>query len=253
MILILGDSWGNGENGDNWIDYNVPTHRGLHFFLEQAGYDVVNISVNGSSNNQILTSLRLFFASNTYRHLKTPVTKIFIFQTEWFRDYRSYWSHDVLRPEIVTFSIPKFDASLPNILLSQWQYSLSSYAVKYSIPIYLLGGCSDTMYLEKFEQEYPGLHIGCQSITNLCINNQDKIDNPVFGVRFSDKLLKEIRRTSSEEDFNWLLTEVDKGQSREKLWKQHPEWFWPSDTHGNRYAYQKLFNFLQERNILSNM
>jgi hypothetical protein len=81
LPLICGDSWGCGEWG--YIAHNEYTilHGGLAQYLEEDGYETVNISKGGSSNLGAVHRLKQFAQSN-------PIDQYTIvwFQTDPFRD-----------------------------------------------------------------------------------------------------------------------------------------------------------------------
>jgi len=239
MILIAGDSWGCGEwarIGDS--DYGV-IHEGLCQYLRDKNYSAINLSNGGTSNWDTYETIKSFFDSGAHKHLSEPLKLILVFQTEWIRDLR-----DQTEPTCV-HGHDKIEA------ITCWQHRLSEIATKHNIKIGLIGGCSDTLCFDNFEKEHPNLFIACQSFTNLCINNEHKIEDPIFFVRSNDNLLhkakQHYKKYSSKEE---LTNDLEKGMYRLDTWKNNKQWFYPDGLHANRHAHKKLFDFLSDRKII---
>lgn len=238
MIVIAGDSWGCGE----WTvtghgSYHV-SHKGLEDYLRKDNYDVINMSLMASSNWEIYERLFWFFNSNITNYLTKKIKTVLVFQTEWIRD----------------LNIPKstcVDANNGQRAVSCWYYRLSEIAVNNNVKIGLIGGCSDSEYFDNFEKEYPGLYIACQSVTNLCVNNDHRVDNPTFFARPANDLLKKMethyKKYSSIET---LAQDLDHAVARLQTWTDNPDWFYPCGAHANRYAHKKLYEFLIKRKVI---
>lgn len=234
MFLITGDSWGCGEWQKKDNCWNL-SHGGLGQYLEENNRPTINLSILGSSNQASIDRLKLFFDSGANRHLKNPLTpgtsdKIFFFQTQWCRDLGSKENN-----------FP-FDENIYHRYLSQTYYQLSKIYERYGIPIYIIGGASDTIWLEKFSLEYTGLTIACQSFTNLCINNTHIISSPYIGG--IDEKAAEILKKNNPLMISTIETLIDESMSRFMLWRNHPEWFFPDGAHANRDGHKKLFKYL---------
>lgn len=244
MIIVAGDSWGRGE----WDKESTETHNGLEQYLVDDGYKVLNISIPDANNLQVLYALEKTLAELHLVDKLKHVTQIFLFQTSWTRDFRK-----IIDPNIGSFvkkshtswwEVSHFNSEFVGIWLSRWQNRLSEIAQKYSVKIGIIGGAADTMWFEKFEQEYPGLFIACQSFTNLIVKGHDKIDNPVFSSdpvpKFFD-ILKNSIQTSK--DMEHLLGVIEQTESRISTFKYHPQ-LWPDGCHPDRSCHFKLYNFL---------
>lgn len=243
-ILIAGDSWGLGEwHVDRHKKYCVA-HPGLAGYLRNDNYPVVNLSVSASTNWQILDRIAQFFESGAAALLPSPVDKIFIFQTEWIRDYRLRWHNPVKYTNpVISCHITKFTQDLRDTNLDLWYKGLSELAVTHSVKVALIGGCSDTKLIE-----YPNVQVACQSLTNLLINDCSEIENPVYCFRPESEFVAEAKRTADNDALEFLMQEISCAESREQLWKSHPEWFWPDGNHANRQAHYKLYQFLKKQN-----
>lgn len=245
MFIICGDSWASGE----WalVDKNMPsytTHKGLSQYLEEDGHEVVNISIGGSSNIETSVALRTALNVLTQSNKLDPATAtIILFQTEWFRDIGTQ-PHVTRYPNV----IEPLSQELINKTISFWQYDLVALAKEYNVKIHLVGGASDTMWLSQFDQEYPGLTILCQSLTNLCTNDNSRIDRPIFGIRYPENFVKILKPLCvNDQDLKFLIEELDQTNARNKIFKEHPEYFWPDGLHANRKAHYKLYKYIKER------
>lgn len=242
-ILISGDSWGLGEwHVDPTKKYCVA-HPGLSEYLRYDNYPVINLSVPASSNWQVLDRLTQFFESGAAALLTDPIDKIFIFQTEWIREYRLRWHNPVKYTNpIVTYHIPRFTQDLRDTNLDLWYKGLSDLAVTHSVNVGLIGGCSDTKLVD-----YPNIQVACQSLTNLAINDCPEIENPVYCFRPEAEFVAEAKRTANADALDFLMQEIVQAESREQLWKSYPQWFWPDNNHANRQAHYKLYQFLKNQ------
>jgi hypothetical protein len=181
-----------------------------------------------------LERLQLFFSDSVKKPLQLPIKKVLIFQTEWHRDSR----HETLTDWHLDLHIR---------MICQWQYRLSELAVRHNVEFGLIGGCSDTIYLDDFSKEYPNLSVVCQSLTNLCVNDDHRIDKPHFGV--NSKNLQNIPHSSlSTIELEQLLDLMQQSADRINLWKTHPTFF--QDLHGNRISHKILFDHIQQHGFI---
>jgi hypothetical protein len=246
MIVIAGDSWGCGE----WKD-TKRTHTGLEQYLCDDNHDVINISMPSASPGNILSRLSLLLEVLTTTHQIENITHVFVFQTEWVRDFRLSMMPEVndlvRRKEYPKFVIPTwFDATISGVLISRWYYRLVELTKKYNIRIGLIGGCSDTLSPEIVKNEYPNLYVACQSLTNLCIYNQHILDNPVFlASSDSDDFLDHCKKQYGS--INYIVELLESALQRYQAWDDHPEWFKPDGIHANRHSHFKLYTYLKEQ------
>ena len=117
-------------------------------------------------------------------------------------------------------------------------------AEKYNTKLYLVGGASDTIFeYDDFSIDFPNLKIACQSITNLLVNDNPNVDEPVmceFLNDWTNPFLKSIKPDEA------LLTDMDLGKARTKTMSQNPQWFWPDGIHPNRQGHLKLYQYLKK-------
>ena len=254
MIIIAGDSWGCGEfpsSGSSAIDYKKLI--GIGNYLSDDGHDVLNISSPGCSNFDILNDLTSTLHTLALQGQLTKISHVFVFQTEWYRDFRITAPNlsGFIKSQDTKFHEPiGCNLTFIQSLISHWQYRLSDLATIYNLRIGLIGGCSDTMWFDIFDQEYPGLYIACQSVTNLCINNNHRINLPIFAVKIPLLLVDIIKSNATTLDFDLLLDQVDYGLQRLSEWKQYKEWFFPDGVHLNKFGHKKLYDYLKNKNII---
>jgi len=235
-ILIAGDSWACGEWQRTADDYDI-SHGGLADYLIDENYNVINLGQPGGGNIMATTRIDNFLATNK----SIKISSIIVFQTEWTRS--------IVTPE---------DAKLgyvhsQNKLMFKFYYQLSTSSQKFNVPVYIIGGCSDTMWIDQFSVKYPGVSIVCQSLTNLLLHNDHRITNPVYstitGHPQSADLIELLKKYVDLGDLKLLLDDVDRGDKRLQLWAKYKKFFWPDGCHPNRYAHKILFDFLKEQNI----
>jgi hypothetical protein len=244
MIVIAGDSWGCGE----WKN-NKCVHTGLEQYLCDNNHNVINVSMPGAGPGNILSRLLLLFDVLTKTQQIKNVTHVFVFQTEWTRDFRLIIASEindlVTSKEYSKFMIPNwFDTTISGVLISRWYYRLVELTKKYNIRIGLIGGCSDTLSPDIVKKEYPGLYVACQSLTNLCIHNQHILENPVF-ITSSDDFLDHCKKQHGT--INHIIELMEAVLGRHQEWDNHPEWFRPDGIHANRHSHFKLYTHLKEQ------
>ncbi len=239
MIIIAGDSWGCGEVGvpddtGPFVQFGSVTHTGLEQYLQDDGYTVINLSVGDASNTDVWNQL-----NNSLNTLKSvgkvsDVDSIFVFQTEWHRCYRR---------RLPLNSV--IDIDYIRRIISGYYYRLSGLALKYNVRIGLIGGCSDVLWLDAFEKEYPGVFIACQSMINLCLNDNHRTENPLFDL-LPDLPIIDKMKSNNFENTGFLLTQLTDTSERRDNMSQCPQFFAPDFVHANRFAHEKLFNILRE-------
>ena len=232
MILIFGDSWGCGEWNPSAINSSLISHPGLVQYIRDSGRPAINLSQPGASPNQILSIIETFFQSGCTEYLPEPVTQMLVFQTEYVRDYYAY----------------KDENTHYTKLIEKWYSVLSSFSMKYSVKIGVIGGCSDVLWTDNFEQKFTGVYIACQSFCNLLVNGQDQIDSPVFFIRPNDNIISNNFICASIKEMVQILDQTSK---RWTLLKENPQWFFPDGSHPNRYGHKELFEFLNYKGYLA--
>lgn len=242
-----------------WGKHGTTTHGGLRAYMDEAGYPTICLGFPGLGNFTIFDALEHFIRFNLD---KMTFRKIIFFQADWVRDVGSYaW----FGTESFKASTDVFDKGYFHI--KSWYVSslysrLHGVYAAYGIPSVLVGGGADTLYLDRFEQEYPGVRIGCQSLMNLAVNDDARIDRPVLSTfkyggnasRFltlqeHEMLLNRMKAHSGDRDLEEMILDMQAAESRDQIRLQRPELF-PDDQHLGRVAHKKLFNHLCANNAL---
>lgn len=223
MIFIVGDSWGCGC----WTEEQTVYHRGLEQLLHDDGYKVINLSQGGCDLKTMTSRLDDHLMLLKYRPplwFTEPVTKILVMQTEWHRHLST---------------INEKDAD-EQVEIASFYGTLSYLSKKYNLPINVIGGCSDTVWLDDFENYYPGVTVVCQSVTNLLVNDDHRTDEPVYSVRYPKNFITNYQR----------MIEAELSQKREHVWRENPQWFFPDGCHPNQLAHEKLYSHLKKENVI---
>jgi hypothetical protein len=240
-IIIAGGSWGCGE----WRDTGAkePTaaggvaHPGLQRYLRESGYDIINLCQPGGANSDSANRVNSFLQFNR----RIEVSSVIVFQTEWVRDV--FLENRAMIEDDLTHGYN----DLKYRIISRFYNRLSMASQSYKVPVYLIGGCSDTIWIDNFEQEYPGLQIVCQSLTNLLTTGNHRNTDPthcIFGRRDEEEV-KYIKSRVGAEGIEQLLQDIDRGQQRLDIWANHREYFYPDGFHANREGHRILFEHLR--------
>jgi len=243
MIIISGCSWACGEwDVDHRAETKIPTlqHGGLAQYITESGRQVLNLGIPGGTNLAAAKRVQTWLERNS----DVVVDKIFMFQTEWNRDHLMIFEDD--------FTNVTHANTVPNIWVARYYYRLVDIAKLANCAVYIIGGVADADWSDNFEQDYPGVKIACQSMTNLLINHNHRVDTPVLSWynRHSPPLIKRIRGHLDDTETTKLLNDIDRGFERENLVFQHPEYFWPDGNHPNRAAHLVLYNYLIKNKYL---
>jgi hypothetical protein len=164
------------------------------------------------------------------------IDAIFLFQTDWMRDNWMFVDHD-------QDSFHSF-AQAESYFISQFYYSLSEISVNYRVPIYLIGGLSDALCLDRFELEYPGLQIACHSFVNLLINDIPIPTQPTFSIcdKHINPLIDLLPKNAIVK--KEVLDKFDLAKHRENTMIQNPLLF-PDRQHPSATAHAVLYRFLR--------
>lgn len=235
QILIAGDSWGCGE----WnVECTQVLHPGLEFYLARDGHTVTNISKGGCSNLDSIFRI----SSWLERFNSQPIDIVFIFQTEYTRDYKHFKDTD-------NWQISSLQ-ELADMWIERMYYRLSELAQEHQFKVYIIGGCSDTKFFDDMQKDYPNCNIACQSLTNLLIKNNPYIKTPVHSwytssTEYLIEKIKAITKNTAE-----IVDELNRGFERESLLREYPNLFYPDGKHPNRLGHQKLHEFLKTISII---
>lgn len=238
-IIIAGDSWGCGELDEHVIDRREIAHPGLATYFQEAGYQVVNLSQMGGGNKNSAESIDAFLHVN--KHLESPC--VIVFQTEWDRDILAE------DPAEIRNNIEEGYEEFKNRAIAKFYYRLLFSSQRHGVPVYIVGGCGDADWLDKFETEYPGLRIVCQSLTNLLVKNDHRVLRPVYSTfgMGHETVIEYIKKHVSSADLELLIADIDAGNRRAVAWQDNKKYFWPDGYHPNREGHRVLFEFLKKQ------
>lgn len=240
-FLVVGDSWGCGE----WDkDCTHNPHRGLEQYLTEDGHQVTNLSNQGISNHDIYQRIETYFRRNPQH----DIDAVFVFQTEWTRDYKhsSGWDNALQAND---WNEIKTAEDLGMRWISRFYRNLSEISAKVGCKVYVIGGASDALWLDNIEDHYPGCIVVCQSMTNLIINGDHRISTPVFSwyEQKAAELVQQLKAKLSQQELSNLLTLIDQGYQREILLRETPKYFYPDGIHPNRQGIRMLYDFLKQK------
>jgi hypothetical protein len=238
IILIAGDSWPAGV----WEkDVNYPVHPGICSHLINLGFHVRNLAKPGGSNLESIDRVEDYISCNPKEI--SNIKFILFWQTEFFREVWYYRRHPLEK------ELAQGYAQLKDHWIYRPYYKLTELSQQWQLPIYIVGGASDTVWYDDFEKDFPGVKIVCQSITNMLINNCHRIDQPVFcefipGWIDEGDFLNLVKKNITNLDLKILLEDMELSKQRLKEFSAHPELFYPDGLHPNSVAHQKIFDFL---------
>jgi hypothetical protein len=212
-IVIAGDSWGCGEwdfvNGN----YTV-SHLGLEKYLTDYGCEVYNLSKGGSSNHVSVNTL-------SYKFVKILNPDIvFWFQTDPIRDLRPY--NKTFFPQTVSDLIKQ-----QHVLINKTYARLNALGMK----INCIGG---TVKLFPSIANYPNLNSFMGSVVEFFGGTA-----PEFWI--SDWIQCDDLISSDFLDELYTTGNTGINHPNRALPK---EWFSPDGIHPNRFAHQKIFEFI---------
>jgi lysophospholipase L1-like esterase len=240
MILLAGDSWSAGE----WdASRGEILHKGVAQYLHDAGHHVINLGQPGGWNGLSVSRLDSFLRLNTF--INDKISHILIFQTEWIRDFAHKDTYSTFEYQDLEHNY----LDLKNRIISRFYSRLTELAIKYNKIIHVIGGVSDAIWLDRFSDEYPGVTIACQSWTNLVLNQNHRIETPIYSLfsRMNIESIAELKQHYSTKDFDLLLDDIDSGTARMLRLEHCKEFFWPDGGHPNRQGHRVLYDFLVER------
>jgi hypothetical protein len=216
MILIAGDSWGEGQ----WIDHSnslTPRWPGFHHYWVQNQVPIENISFGGYSNHQAVSALDMRLA---HKNLFSNLTVI-IWLTCTLRDYP------------IGIKVSDID---------QWIYShyenvfdrLISIAQKYQCCIKIMGGLGDIP--RSFSSELSSRVSIILHSTSKFVNPEYQFELPYGHITLIDNVPDVAQRhkifVGLEKKFNYM-------QSRRDIYHD--------GVHFGSSAYQKIHNYVQSQ------
>lgn len=229
-VLLAGDSWGCGVWGNQGHvnPLNALKHKGIEQFLIDDGYDVLNVSMGGASNTDIIKRMEPL----VYRY---KFDYVFYIKTDPLRDLYPVGTDDTAKTGKLFFS------NYQQIVDTVDYNSNVCYEKLNRMPfnIHVIGGCGTVN--ETLLQKYNNLKLVLKSIPKyLCPNFV------IPNVWFSTGWYKEL-------DKSWDLDCIDKiiGQLNRVDWLHKNCYHFKDDpAHPDKEGYYKVYQYIKE-NILS--
>lgn len=237
-ILILGDSWSQGEINVNENGRYV-SHKGLMQYLEDDGYKIENRGGLGESNHWALSQFELYSESLNF---------VIWFQTDINRDFIENTFLSKLKE---THSIK----SLFNNHIVDTYTKMNYIAEKKNITVHVVGGISPV--LENNLYQFKNLKCAIPCVINLI--------RPDIHISFYDRfahqfwftnLIESIKSDSywSNDDIvhlksEWLMIQTGAAKFYQTMMKDK-EYFWPDGCHPNRAGHKIIYNKI--KTILEN-
>lgn len=225
-ILIAGDSWPAGVWGE---DSDIPIEPGISSHLINHGYQIRNLAKPGGSNLESVDRIKNYLACNPTEI--SDIKFILFWKTEFFREIWYYKKSSIW---------PTLEKELAHgyaQLKEHWVYRpyhrLTEVSQQWQVPIYVIGGASDTVWYDDFEKDFPGVKIVCQSATNMLINDCHRIDQPVFcefisgWIEEGDFLNLIKKNITTNQDLKILLEDMDLAKQRLNEFSDRPDLFLP--------------------------
>jgi hypothetical protein len=243
-IIIVGDSWAAGTwDKDIW----QATTPGVCGHLSNLGFQIINLAKPGGSNLESVDRLRDYLSCNTSQI--THIKFILFWQTEFFREVWYYKRKTNIWESNLAHELSRGYSRLKDRWIHQPYHKLAKISQQWQVPIYVVGGCSDTVWYDDFEKDFPGVKIICQSITQMLIHGCHRIDQPVFCEFFpgwidEGEFLTQIKKDISVDDLKLLLADMELGAQRIKTFSNHKNLFYPDGIHPNEHAHRMIFDFL---------
>jgi len=245
-IIVAGDSWAVGE----WNRGN--THGGIREYLEEDGQKTLCFGYPGMGS---LTAYDFLSSFVEHNNQKIKIDKLIFFQSDWIRDIRAYrWLND---EHLSVFQ--KGYSYTRSWYVSSLYYRLSDLYKKHGISSIVIGGQGDTIWIDQFEKEYPGVTIGCQSFTNFIVNDNPRIDRPVHSVfkyggtsshfltqEQFEFVLTQFKSNSTSTELQELIKDMEVAEIRDSIFQN----IFLDKMHPDRHAHKKLYYYLQDNRLL---
>ena len=213
MIVIAGDSWGEGRyqldpnSGVKW--------PGFHHYWIQENYPAINISQGGNSNHQSLSELEIYLNN---KHTKKS-RRIIVWLTCVLRDYPPGHAVDNLDQWVHRHYENIFDRSI-------------TLAHSHNCTIELLGGLGDIP--RSFPEQL-------SSRVKIRLHSTIKFVDPDYSHEMPYGHITQVDRIP---DSNLKSKLIDYIESKDKYLKT-PNGYFPDNAHPGQDQYQKIYKFLK--------
>ena len=240
-LLLCGDSWMHGC-------YQIPevlepTHPGLQSFLVEDGHSVINLAVQGSSNELQLQKIDTFFSHTNWR----PDVVIFM-QCALMRRFRNYTSksfrrmiHDDMLFNGVSRQDFDFNGDSVEDILSPIVHKLAKQLEAYNLPILIASGNTKMhpVWNDYFDRVLPsGDDLWAKHTDNSYFSDRDSIE------RFGQVLMKYCQDHSRKFKKDLMIQAMEDFTTKWEAWQNNPRWIaW---EHGRLNWHHELYKRIIE-------
>lgn len=237
IFIIGGDSWGAGIFDKT--THHGFTHGGITKCMIDRGQQVRNLCQPGGSNLSVIERIKNYLICND--HEINNIKGIIFWQIEFFKDFNFYKDWQIVD------ELAKGYDTLKNQWIYRPYYALSDIAQHWNIPVYVLGGSSDTVQYDNFELDFPGVQIVCHSVTNYVLS--ESADQPVHAEFISSQcehFIAAVKKKISTKNLQILLEDIDLGHQRLQKLIANPQLFFPDGIHPNQTAHDLVYKLLEK-------
>lgn len=239
-ILIIGDSWSQGELVLNKNDTGLSiVHAGTEQYLLDAGHTVINLGITGGSNDQ---------AMQNYLEYKDHADYIFWFQTDPLREVNGTNGDGELFIEL----LKRFNSikAVFDYLIDDIQNKINNIAVDRNQIVHVIGGFSTiTPSINKF------------SNLNNFITNVSALIDPltnfeIYGYfpqfEWFVNIIENCKKHNlvSNSVLSYITQEyIDIMSEHERIFDymfKNTQYYWPDGRHPNRHAHKIIFNQVEK-------
>ena len=222
-LVIAGDSWARGEWGWDSNSKYCVLHRGLEFYLEQDGYDVLNVGTPGGTNEEQVNLI----TSNTQNNEIIIWFQSDPCRTPWRRK-KDFWKNIETLQDFLNFE-------------EECIHECYTKLNKLNRIIYCLGGC---FALDKKIKDYKNLKpviswiptwLMPEQVFPRCMNQEMDFKN--FKSR-DNELLDFFKEDNKKYNICWDTHKQERNS-------EAVGYFWPDGEHINRYGHLKIFDYFK--------
>jgi hypothetical protein len=218
MIIVAGDSWGEGQWFDSPSHMPMPKWPGFHYYWTwHHGYEAINISYGGYSNHQAVSALDMHFAqAHCWKTAKVII-----------------WLTCVLRDYPLDHEIDDMDSWTHNHYKNIFE-RLTLLSQRYDCEISILGGLGDIPWC--FPTKLSDRVTILLHSTAKFVNPDYDADSPYGHFTLVDHL---PAGTARQKVFAELEKKFDYMQARRDIY--------PDGGHFGRMSYRKLYEYVQSK------
>ena len=223
------------------LDTLEPTHPGFQSFLVENGHSVINLAVQGGSNELQLQKIDIFFELTTWR----PDIIIFM-QCALMRRYRNFANLEFLRqiqPDLLEAGIKNndfnFKGETVEEILSPIVNTLAKKLKSYNIPVIIASGNTKMhpLWNNYFEYVLPSGDELWNSSPDSYFSDKDSVD------RFISVVLKNANKQDRDAKKKLMIQVMKDFNNKWDRWHSNPKWI--SVEHGRLIWHQKLYKEIQ--------